>query len=99
MERSVYEIRLQTPMGIKRGLAAIAREVGCVTAELELFGQRHRFTGGSGRLEGTLHTALGSIPCVLQGNFSPEGVEAVLQTEQGAFPLTGVPAGEGRDLK
>ena len=28
MERSVYEIRLQTPMGTKRGLAAIAREAG-----------------------------------------------------------------------
>ena len=43
MERSVYEIRLQTPMGAKRGLAAIAREAGRITAELELFGRRHRF--------------------------------------------------------
>lgn len=99
MERSVYEIRLQTPMGTKRGLAAIAREAGRVTAELELFGRCHRFSGGGGCLEGLLHTALGSVPCVLRGSFSPEGVEAVLQTEQGAFPLTGVPAGEGRDLK
>ena len=99
MERSIYEIRLQTPMGTKRGLAAIAREAGHVTAELELFGQRHRFTGGGERLEGTLHTALGSVPCVLQGSFSPEGVEAVLRMQQHSFPLTGVPAGDGQDLK
>lgn len=99
MERSVYEIRLHTPMGTKRGLAAIAREAGHITAELELFGRRHRFTGGGDCLEGVLHTALGSVPCVLQGRFAPEGVEAVLQTQARSFPLTGVPVGDGRDLK
>nr|WP_325245440.1 hypothetical protein [uncultured Oscillibacter sp.] len=99
MERSVYEIRLQTPMGTKRGLAAIAREAGRITAELELFGRRHRFTGSGECLEGMLHTALGSVPCVLQGRFSPEGVDAVLRTEERSFPLTGIPAWDGRDLK
>ena len=99
MERSIYEIRLHTPMGTKRGRAAIAREAGHITAELELFGQRHRFTGGGDCLEGTLHTALGSVPCVLQGRFAPEGVEAALRMEQRSFPLTGVPAEDGGDLK
>ena len=66
---------------------------------VELFGRRHRFTGSGECLEGMLHTALGSVPCVLQGRFSPEGVDAVLRTEERSFPLTGIPAWDGRDLK
>lgn len=99
MEHSIYEIRLQTPMGTKRGRASISREAGHIMAELELFGRCHRFTGCGDCLEGTLHTALGSVPCVLRGCFSPEGVEAVLQMETHSFPLTGVPSGDQWDRK
>lgn len=86
MERSIYEIRLHTPMGTKRGRAAIAREAGHITAELELFGQRHRFTGGGDCLAGTLHTALGSVPCVLQGRLPRTAWRRCSGWSSAAFP-------------
>ena len=47
--------------------------------------------------------SLGIAPDIYIGDYDssecPEGVDAVLRTEERSFPLTGIPAWDGRDLK
>ena len=89
-----YEIQMRTPMGIKRGEVFIEEREGRLAAELTMFGERNQLNGSAVpeyacRFTGSLKTAVGEVECVLQGSLSREGLEGVLRTEKGDFPIWG----------
>ena len=96
----VYEIQMQSPMGVKRGLAQVCLWDGSMT--LKLLGGENQFSGSivpeyAFQMTGTLKTAVSALPGRLQGTLSEEGLRAVLHTETGDFPIIGVlggPTGE-----
>lgn len=94
MANQVYQIQLHSPMGIKRGLATVQLQEGQIM--LDLLGGENSFSGSivpeyAFQMTGTLKTAVRELPGVLQGVLSQGGLQAVLHTEQGDFPIEGVP--------
>ena len=98
MSDTIYQIQMQSPMGVKRGAARVCLEDGSVV--LELLGGENLFRGNfvpeyAFQMDGTLRTAVSELPGRLQGTVSESGLRAVFLTEQGDFPIEGVPSSCG----
>ncbi len=94
MAEKIYQIQLKSPMGPKRGRATIRPGEGQIV--LELLGGENAFHGSFAQaytfeMNGTLRTAVRDLPGVLRGELSAEHLSAVFSTEQGDFPIQGVP--------
>ena len=95
MQDNIYRIRVQSPMGVKKGTAEIHLQDGRII--LELLGGENLFTGSfipkyAFQMTG-LRTAVSEVPGVLKGTLSEAGLRAVLHTEKGDFPIEGVLSG------
>lgn len=89
----VYKIQMQSPMGAKKGLAQVSPQNGRIV--LELLGGENLFSGSiipeyAFQMDGTLKTAVSELPGHLRGTLSEAGLQAVLHTENGDFPISGV---------
>ena len=98
MPDTIYQIQMQSPMGVKRGSAQVCLQDGRIV--LELLGGENLFRGGfvpeyAFQMDGTLRTAVSELPGRLQGTVSEKGLRAVFHTEQGDFPIEGVPSSPG----
>ena len=101
MANTVYNIQMQSPMGVKRGLALVCLRDGRIV--LELLGGENLFSGSfvpeyAFQMTGTLKTAVSELPSRLKGTLSEHGLQAVLHTQSGDFPIEGVlraPGDEG----
>ncbi len=89
---SVYRIQMQSSMGIKKGLAKVQRRDNQIV--LELLGGENLFDGEfvqehAFQMNGSLQTAMHTLPARLSGSVSDDRLCAVLHTEQGSFPIEG----------
>ncbi len=89
---SIYRIQMQSPMGIKKGLAKVQRQDNHIV--LELLGGENLFDGEfvqecDFQMNGSLQTAMHTLPARLSGSVSDSRLCAVLHTEQGSFPIEG----------
>ncbi len=89
---SVYRIQMQSSMGIKKGLAKVRRQDNHIV--LELLGGENLFDGEftqeyAFQMNGSLQTAMYTLPARLSGSVSNNHLCAVLHTEQGSFPIEG----------
>ena len=96
MQDNIYRIRMQSPMGVKKGTAEIHLQDGRII--LELLGGENLFTGSfipeyAFQMTGVLRTAVSEVPGVLKGTLSEAGLRAVLHTEKGDFPIEDVLSG------
>lgn len=102
MTDKLYQIRMQSQLGVKRGLASVSPEEGRIV--LELLGGENPFSGSFAReyafrASGTLHTAVSDLPASLEGTLSDTGLRAVLHTEKGDFPIEGIPQEAADDVR
>lgn len=93
MANQVYQIQLKSPMGIKKGLAEIDPEKGCIS--LNLLSGTNLFNGEFAlwygfQMQGTLKTPLHQMAASLQGSIVNNHLQAVLSTEAGSFPIEGI---------
>lgn len=92
-----YQIRMRSPMGDKKGVAEVRRQDGSIV--LRLLGGDNPFSGRfvpeyAFQMSGTLKTPLSELPASLRGSVTEDGLRAVLETEQGSFPIEGAPLAE-----
>lgn len=102
MTDKLYQIRMQSQLGVKRGLASVSPEEGRIV--LELLGGENPFSGSFAReyvfrASGTLHTAVSDLPASLEGTLSDTRLQAVLHTEKGDFPIEGIPQEAADDVR
>ena len=94
MSDQIYRIQLHSPMGVKEGRARVLPGDGRI--QLDLLGAENTFSGSFAveytfEASGTLKTAVSEMSGSLQGSLTASGLRAVFHTDQGDFPLEGVP--------
>lgn len=94
MKKRIYEIVLDSPIGLKKGSLTLSGEGGACAADIYLMRHWNRFaarrTGPGGySLRGALWTQVGEVACEMELRVEGEGLSAVADTAKGRMKLTG----------
>lgn len=90
----LYELQMKTPLGRRRGNLELMVESGFLNGYLTMFTRTVPIKGGhieDGRVSfsGDMRNPLKTLPYHAEGTVSASGVELIITTELGKYPVSG----------
>lgn len=89
-----YDIEMRTPLGKRRGNLELMIEGKWINGYLTMFTRtipirNGHLEGNQISFEGDMKTLMNMLPYKAEGKITSAGVEMVITTQQGAYPVTG----------
>lgn len=102
MPENKYNIRMETPLGLRLGTMSFVTAQYKVSGYLDVLQRSEPFSGeidrnGNLKISGRIVTLMQTIPYVATGKMSAHSLYLILRGEQGEFEINGAacPAGNG----
>lgn len=92
-----YNVKLKTPMGLKKGELILEEQDGTLCGKMLVMGKENPLTDGkvsgdSFTFSGELTTAAGKMAFSCEGSVSGDEISGKVKTKKGDMPLSGLRA-------
>lgn len=94
MVNGSYQVKLRTPLGVKKGELVLQSQGDVLTGRMIVMGKENEIgpgtvNGDSFRFEGKLKTAVGELAYVCSGSVHENELTGTVKTKKGDMPLSG----------
>lgn len=94
MVNGSYQVKLRTPLGVKKGELVLQSQGDVLTGRMIVMGKENEIgpgtvDGDAFRFEGTLKTAVGELAYVCSGSVRENELTGTVKTRKSDMPLSG----------